>query len=159
MRISVIAERPSCFLPRRWISKPKTPSAIRTIKLTKITMKVLKRYKQGACGEWMFPSPKDPNRPIDPEACGRRLNRILENAGCRHIRFHDIRHTFATMALENRRKNACGHSRTQYSGNSTGYIYTHNKRNAKPIRNHDRQKNRRNKIYGRKNRIADRSRF
>ena len=77
------------------ISKPKTPSAIRTIKLTKITMKVLKRYKQGACGEWMFPSPKDPNRPIDPEACGRRLNRILENAGCRHIRFHDIRHTFA----------------------------------------------------------------
>lgn len=83
------------------ISKPKTPSAIRTIKLTKITMKVLKRYKQGACGEWMFPSPKDPNRPIDPEACGRRLNRILENAGCRHIRFHDIRHTFATMALEN----------------------------------------------------------
>ena len=40
------------------ISKPKTPSAIRTIKLTKITMKVLKRYKQGACGEWMFPSPK-----------------------------------------------------------------------------------------------------
>ena len=72
------------------ISKPKTPSAIRTIKLTKITMKVLKRYKQGACGEWMFPSPKGPNRPIDPEACGRRLNRILENAGCRHIRFHDI---------------------------------------------------------------------
>ena len=28
------------------ISKPKTPSAIRTIKLTKITMKVLKGYKQ-----------------------------------------------------------------------------------------------------------------
>ena len=83
------------------ISKPKTPSAIRTIKLTKITMKVLKGYKQGACGEWMFPSSIDPTRPIDPEACGRRLNRILENAGCRHIRFHDIRHTFATMALEN----------------------------------------------------------
>lgn len=49
----------------------------------------------------MFPSPADLTRPIDPEACGRRLNRILENAGCRHIRFHDIRHTFATMALEN----------------------------------------------------------
>lgn len=83
------------------ISKPKTPSAIRTIKLTKITTSVLKNYKKGAVSEWMFPSPLDPTRPIDPEACGRRLTRILEKAGCRHIRFHDIRHTFATMALEN----------------------------------------------------------
>ena len=83
------------------ISKPKTPSAIRTIKLTKITMNVLKKHQAGATSEWMFPSPLDPTRPIDPEACGRRLKRILEKAGCRNIRFHDIRHTFATMALEN----------------------------------------------------------
>ena len=83
------------------ISKPKTPSAIRTIKLTKITTNVLKKHQVGAISEWMFPSPLDPTRPIDPEACGRRLKRILEKAGCRNIRFHDIRHTFATMALEN----------------------------------------------------------
>ena len=83
------------------ISKPKTPNAIRTIKLTNITMKVLKSFKDGACSEWLFPSPVDPTHPIDPETCGRRLSRILEHAGCRHIRFHDIRHTFATMALEN----------------------------------------------------------
>lgn len=83
------------------ISQPKTHNAIRTIKLTKITSSVLKTYKQLSCSEWLFPSPKDPTRPIDPESCGRRLNHILENAGCRHIRFHDIRHTFATMALEN----------------------------------------------------------
>jgi hypothetical protein len=49
----------------------------------------------------MFPSPLDATHPIDPEACGRKLKRILEKAGCRNIRFHDIRHTFATMALEN----------------------------------------------------------
>ena len=83
------------------ISQPKTPSAIRTIKLTAITKKVLSSYKASAQSEWMFPSPKDPTRPIDPEACGRRLHHILEKAGCRHIRFHDMRHTFATMALEN----------------------------------------------------------
>ena len=29
------------------------------------------------------------------------LQLILEHAGCKHIRFHDIRHTFATLALEN----------------------------------------------------------
>ena len=26
---------------------------------------------------------------------------ILEHAGCKHVRFHDLRHTFATLALEN----------------------------------------------------------
>ena len=31
----------------------------------------------------------------------RRLQIILERAGCKKIRFHDLRHTFATMALEN----------------------------------------------------------
>lgn len=83
------------------ISNPKTPSAVRTIKLTKITLRVLKGYQQRANSEWMFPSPLDATHPKDPEACGRKLKRILEKAGCRNIRFHDIRHTFATMALEN----------------------------------------------------------
>lgn len=83
------------------ISKPKTPNAIRTIKLNKLTVKVLKILKQRSCSEWMFPSPIEQTRPIDPESCGKRLSRILERADCRHIRFHDLRHTFATMALEN----------------------------------------------------------
>ena len=29
------------------------------------------------------------------------MRTILDRAGCKHIRFHDLRHTFATMALEN----------------------------------------------------------
>jgi len=37
----------------------------------------------------------------EPSACRKRLSRILEHAGCKHVRFHDLRHTFATMALEN----------------------------------------------------------
>ena len=31
----------------------------------------------------------------------RRFKLILERSGCKNIRFHDLRHTFATMALEN----------------------------------------------------------
>lgn len=81
------------------VGKTKTQYSERSIKLP--YMKVLKSFKDGACSEWLFPSPVDPTHPIDPETCGRRLSRILEHAGCRHIRFHDIRHTFATMALEN----------------------------------------------------------
>ena len=30
-----------------------------------------------------------------------RKQRILERANCKRVRFHDLRHTFATMALEN----------------------------------------------------------
>ena len=26
---------------------------------------------------------------------------LVERAHCKHVRFHDLRHTFATMALEN----------------------------------------------------------
>ena len=29
------------------------------------------------------------------------MGRILERAECKHIRFHDLRHTFATIALQN----------------------------------------------------------
>ena len=49
----------------------------------------------------MFPSPVKEDRPLTPGMAERRLRLILQHAGCRHIRFHDLRHTFATLALEN----------------------------------------------------------
>ena len=49
----------------------------------------------------MFPSPVKEDMPIAPNAVLKRLHRVLERAGCKHIRFHDLRHTFATLALSN----------------------------------------------------------
>lgn len=49
----------------------------------------------------MFPSPVKEDCPITPGVVRRRLQLILEHAGCKHVRFHDLRHTFATLALEN----------------------------------------------------------
>ena len=37
---------------------------------------------------------------MDPASVRKRLTTILERAGCKHIRFHDLRHLFATMSLE-----------------------------------------------------------
>ena len=34
-----------------------------------------------------------------PSAIHQRLHRILDHAGCERVRFHDLRHTFATNAL------------------------------------------------------------
>ena len=49
----------------------------------------------------MVPSPVKEDCPITPGVVRRRLQLILEHAGCKHVRFHDLRHTFATLALQN----------------------------------------------------------
>ena len=49
----------------------------------------------------MFPSPVKEGEPRNPTAVYRRFQLILERSSCKKIRFHDLRHTFATMALEN----------------------------------------------------------
>ena len=36
---------------------------------------------------------------MDPAAVRKRLQTVLERAECRRLRFHDLRHTFATNAL------------------------------------------------------------
>ena len=37
---------------------------------------------------------------MDPTAVRKRLSTILKRADCRSLRFHDLRHTFATASLE-----------------------------------------------------------
>jgi len=83
------------------ISTPKTKNSVRTIKLSKLVLYVLTEYKRNAKSKWLFPSPLNDDVPREPSACRKRLSRILEHDGCKHVRFHDLRHTFATMALEN----------------------------------------------------------
>ena len=49
----------------------------------------------------MFPSPSDNTKTRNPAGVRKRLQLILERAHCPIVRFHDLRHTFSTMALEN----------------------------------------------------------
>ena len=37
---------------------------------------------------------------MDPAAVRKRLQTVLERAECKRLRFHDLRHTFATTSLE-----------------------------------------------------------
>ena len=83
------------------ISAPKTKASIRTVILPPSLLKTLAVYKETVDSEWMFPSPTDNGRPRNPSSVRKRLQLILERAGCKKVRFHDLRHTFATMALEN----------------------------------------------------------
>ncbi len=83
------------------IFEPKTKSSIRTAILPKALLKILLEYKNNIESEWIFPSPLDNTKPRNPPAVRKRLQLILERAGCPKVRFHDLRHTFATIALEN----------------------------------------------------------
>ena len=83
------------------ISEPKTKAANRTIILPPAMLEVLAEYKKGIFSDLMFPSRIKPDQPIDPGYVRKRLQVILKRAGCKSVRFHDLRHTFATMSLEN----------------------------------------------------------
>ena len=63
-------------------------------------VELLKEYKKGVFSPLMFPSRIKPEQPIDPGYVRKRLQQILQRADCKKVRFHDLRHTFATMSLE-----------------------------------------------------------
>ena len=83
------------------ISTPKTKSSNRMILLPPEMLELLAELKTRTDSEWIFPSPLDLTQPRHPSAIYHRFQKILERANCKRARFHDLRHTFATMALEN----------------------------------------------------------
>ena len=82
------------------VTQPKTRSSSRSIILPTPILDILKSCRQHTGSRWMFPSPRKEDSPRDPAAVRKKLSTILERAGCKHVRFHDLRHTFATNALE-----------------------------------------------------------
>ena len=103
----------------------KTKNAYRTLPLSADAISVLthQRRKTGS-SEWVFPSPS--GGPMSPNSVLHMLQRVLKRAGLPRIRFHDLRHTCATMLC--RRKISLrdiqlwlGHSTYQ----TTADIYTH----------------------------------
>ena len=81
------------------VSVPKTKASIRRLVLPPGVVEVLRQYQKTVDSRWMFPSPVKEDMSMTPGAVRRRLQIILERAGCKRIRFHDLRHTFATHAL------------------------------------------------------------
>ena len=78
----------------------KTKNAYRTLPLSADAIDVLmqQRRKTGN-SEWVFPSPT--GGPMSPDSVLHMLHRVLKRAGLPKVRFHDLRHTFATLALQN----------------------------------------------------------
>ena len=82
------------------VSPPKTKAGNRSLILPAPVLGVLKKYREIVNSKWMFPSPVNENSPRDPATVRKRLQTVLERAGCKKVRFHDLRHTFSTVSLE-----------------------------------------------------------
>ena len=81
------------------VSETKTKASERVIVLPPSVVSMLSEYRTKVDSRWIFPSPVKEDAPRDPQTVYKRMQEILVRAGCKRVRFHDIRHTFATMAL------------------------------------------------------------
>ena len=81
------------------VGETKTNQGMRTIILPHSVVDILRRRKTDAICQWIFPDPVKPEDPVDPNAAYRHMKTLLQRAGLPSIRFHDLRHTFATHAL------------------------------------------------------------
>ena len=78
----------------------KTKNAYRTISLGTDAVGILKQQREKQpSSSYVFPGPT--GGPIAPDSVLHMLHRVLDRAGLPEIRFHDLRHTFATLALQN----------------------------------------------------------
>ena len=78
----------------------KTKNAYRTLPLSADAVGVLQEQrKKSGNSPYVFPSPT--GGPISPDSVLHMLHRVLKRAGLAQVRFHDLRHTFATLALQN----------------------------------------------------------
>jgi integrase len=76
----------------------KTRAARRRINLTKAALKILKRRMDGRQGPYLFPHDSDPQRPV-PKV-NNAHDRAVRDSGVAKFRLYDLRHTWATRAVE-----------------------------------------------------------
>ncbi|MDO4552086.1 MAG: site-specific integrase [Bacillota bacterium] len=83
------------------VTRPKTDNSMRKISIPQEAIDLLiLEHARHPDNPYMFPSPKTGGM-YYPDSIVNLHKKILKDAGLEHLRFHDLRHTFATMALQN----------------------------------------------------------
>jgi len=88
---------------------PKTDRSRRAVPLDEETVRTLREHRRHQLQDGVG-SPSHPGhqlvfrrgdgQPLDPDSISQRFRRLVERTGLPRIRFHDLRHTFATLSLK-----------------------------------------------------------
>ena len=76
------------------VGETKTETGTRTVLLPPSTAELLRKRKETAVGEWIFPNIYRPEEPMHPDYTYHRLKTLLKQAELPLIRFHDLRHPY-----------------------------------------------------------------
>ena len=82
------------------IGPPKTISSRRTIPIPRKLLQILKRCNSLTKPEYYLLSGTD--KPIEPRVYRNFYNELLSKAGVRRLKFHGLRHSFATLLVESK---------------------------------------------------------
>ena len=82
------------------IGETKTEAGTRKIVMPPSVATLLQEKSNKAVNEWVFPHYANPSEPLHPDSAYTKLKTMLKRAGLPLIRFHDLRHTFATHAMQ-----------------------------------------------------------
>ena len=82
------------------LTRPKTENSVRLVSIPQTAMELLIReHDKHPDNPYLFPSPLT-GEMYHPDSVVNLHKKILRDAGLEHLRFHDLRHTFATTALQ-----------------------------------------------------------
>ena len=83
------------------LTRPKTENSVRLVSIPPAAVELLiQEHDKHPDNPYLFPSPLT-GEMYHPDSVVNLHKKILRDAGLEHLRFHDLRHTFATTALQN----------------------------------------------------------
>ncbi len=120
------------------ISPPKTEEGNRTFCLPDTLWWILSDRKEASVSEWIFHDPVKPELPIRPNAAYHRLHILLKQAGLERMRFHDIRHSFASVSANigvapQVLSSIVGHTKASFTLDTYAHVTTSMQRGAAKI--------------------------